>query len=121
MTLNIPVAVHPSASPSESPRPSTPRSAVWSKSSKPPNINVDVINIGNEKELTINELADIIVKETNSKSKIIHKEKMPDDPKRREPDISRAREFLKWEPKITFDSGLKKTIDWISENKNSFS
>ena len=83
--------------------------------------NVDVINIGNEKELTINDLAKIIIKKTNSKSKIIHKEKMPDDPKRRKPDISLARKVLKWEPKTTFDLGLKKTIDWISENKDSFS
>jgi len=82
---------------------------------------IDVMNFGNENELTINNLAKMIKAKTNSESQIIHKNKMPDDPRRRKPDISRARKVLGWEPKISFELGLKKTIDWISSNKNLFS
>lgn len=81
------------------------------------NTTQKVINLGNENEITINKLAEIIIKITNSKSKIIFKEKMPDDPKRRRPDISIAKTILRWNAETSLESGLEKTIKWILENK----
>ena len=79
----------------------------------------DVFNIGNPNEITINELATEIIKLTNSNSKIINKILPKDDPKQRQPDISKAIEKLDWIPKINLETGLKKTIDWVySELKN---
>ena len=75
----------------------------------------DVFNIGNPKEMTINELSETIIKLTNSKSKIVYKELPNDDPKQRKPDISKAKENLNWEPKVDLESGLTLTIDWIKK------
>jgi UDP-glucuronate decarboxylase len=72
----------------------------------------DVINIGNANEITMNELAGIIIKTLDSKSSIIHLPPAPDDPRRRCPDISRARKILKWSPIVELDEGLKRTIEW---------
>tara|TARA_X000000368_G_scaffold418732_1_gene419643 strand:+ start:2600 stop:3589 length:990 start_codon:yes stop_codon:yes gene_type:complete len=68
------------------------------------------INLGNPSEISIKELADIIINMTNSKSKIIYKNIPEDDPKRRKPDITKAKFSLKWEPKIGLYEGLEKTI-----------
>ena len=70
------------------------------------------INLGNPNEFTILELANIVKKLTNSKSEIVFKPLPEADPKRRIPDISRAKQILKWEPKITLEEGLKKMIDY---------
>lgn len=75
-----------------------------------------IINIGNEKELSINELAEKIVLTINSKSKVIHTERAPDDPHRRRPDITKAKNHLKWNPVVDLDLGLKKTIEWFKRN-----
>ncbi len=75
----------------------------------------DVFNIGNPKEMTINELSETIIKLTNSKSKIVYKELPNDDPKQRKPDITKAKENLNWEPKVDLESGLTLTIDWIKK------
>lgn len=73
------------------------------------------VNLGNETELTIKEVAykirDMI---STSKSKIIFKELPQDDPKKRKPDISKARKYLKWEPEISFEKGLEKTIKYFT-------
>ncbi len=69
-------------------------------------------NIGNENETTINELAEKIIRMTESKSVLEYMPLPEDDPKRRKPDISKARNVLGWEPKIGLDEGLKKTIEW---------
>ncbi len=74
---------------------------------------IGVINFGDTKEITMNELATLIKKLTNSESSIIHTGKMEDDPQRRKPDISRAKQILNWEPKISFENGLLKTIEYI--------
>ena len=76
------------------------------------------INIGNPNEFTILELAKIIIKFTNSKSKIIFKSLPQDDPKQRQPDISKAKKYLNWEPKIKLEEGLKKTIKYFKEKLN---
>lgn len=76
-----------------------------------------IMNIGSEKEITINELAKLVIKNTNSQSKIKYSESMPDDPKRRCPNISKARMILNWEPLISLEEGLTKTIELFRHNK----
>lgn len=72
-----------------------------------------VINLGNPNEIKILELAKIIKEMTNSKSKIVFKNLPEDDPKRRKPDITKARKLLNWEPKVSLREGLKKTIEYF--------
>ena len=74
---------------------------------------VGPVNLGNPTEFTILELAKKIIKLTNSKSKIIYKPLLEDDPKQRQPNIELAKKELKWEPKIQIDEGLKKTINYF--------
>jgi len=68
------------------------------------------INIGNPKEFTIRELAELVVRLTNSNSELIQKPLPMDDPLQRKPNISLARRELNWEPKIQLEEGLKITI-----------
>ena len=74
---------------------------------------VGPVNLGNPDEFTILELAKKIVKITNSKSKIVFKPLPQDDPMQRRPDISLAKEKLKWQPTVKLDEGLKKTIKYF--------
>ena len=71
------------------------------------------VNLGNPSEISINELANEIIKIVGSSSKIIYTELPQDDPKQRCPDISIAKEKLKWEPKFQRLNGLKKTIKFF--------
>ncbi len=71
------------------------------------------VNIGNPGEYSILELAEKIIKLTDSKSKIVYKPLPEDDPMQRCPDISLAKEKLNWEPKIKLEEGLKKTINYF--------
>ena len=73
------------------------------------------INIGNPKELKVNEFANVILKLTGSRSKIAYKPLPQDDPKQRMPDISKAKKELDWEPKVGLEEGIKKTIEWFSK------
>jgi UDP-glucuronate decarboxylase len=73
------------------------------------------VNIGNPKEFTIVELANLIIKLTNSTSNIIFKTLPQDDPKQRSPDISLAKKLLKWTPSIELEEGLKKTIEYFDK------
>jgi len=73
------------------------------------------MNIGNPNEFTIMELAELILKLSNSKSKIIQKELPEDDPKQRQPDISLVKEVCGWEPKVQLKEGLLKTIKYFDE------
>ena len=73
------------------------------------------MNIGNPDEFTIQELAEKIVKLTNSSSKIVYKALPEDDPKQRKPDISFAKEEINWEPKINLIDGLKHTINYFEK------
>ena len=73
------------------------------------------INIGNPDEFKIIELAEKIIKLTNSKSKIVYKPLPSDDPMMRKPDITLAKRELKWEPKIKLEDGLDKTIHFFKE------
>ena len=71
------------------------------------------INLGNPNEFTIRELADAVIRLTNSTSELISKPLPLDDPKQRKPDISRARDLLGWEPRIELEEGLKRTIGFF--------
>jgi dTDP-glucose 4,6-dehydratase len=71
------------------------------------------VNIGNPQEMTIKEMAEHVIRLTGSKSKIVYRELPEDDPKIRQPDISKAKKLLDWEPKVSFEEGLKKTIEWF--------
>ncbi len=73
----------------------------------------DPVNIGNPRETTIGEIANMIIKMTGSKSKVVYRPLPTDDPKVRQPDITRARTLLKWEPKVSLEEGLVKTIDYF--------
>ena len=71
------------------------------------------INLGNPDEFTMLELANIIISLTNSKSKIVFKPLPQDDPKQRQPDISKAKKYLNWQPNIKLKDGLIKTIEYF--------
>ena len=73
------------------------------------------VNLGNPNEITILEFAQNILDLTNSKSKIAFHPLPSDDPKRRQPDISKANNTLNWSPKISLDQGLKITIDYFKK------
>ncbi|OQX94884.1 NAD-dependent dehydratase [candidate division KSB1 bacterium 4572_119] len=77
----------------------------------------DPVNIGNPVEMTIKEMAENVIRVTKSKSEIIYKDLPVDDPKIRQPDISLAKKLLDWEPVVSFDQGLKKTVAWFKTQK----
>ena len=72
------------------------------------------VNIGNPREMTIKEFAQEIIRITGTKSQIEYRELPVDDPKVRQPDITRAKTVLGWEPKVGFDQGIRTTIDYFS-------
>jgi dTDP-glucose 4,6-dehydratase len=76
------------------------------------NVN-DPVNIGNPREMTIKEIAETIIKMTGSKSQIVYKPLPTDDPRVRQPDITRARTLLQWEPKISLEEGLIPTLEYF--------
>ncbi len=71
------------------------------------------LNIGNPTEITILELAKKVIKLTGSKSQVVHKDLPSDDPVRRRPDITAAKELLNWEPQVILAEGLVQTIDYF--------
>ena len=73
------------------------------------------INIGNPNEMTIKEMADKILQATNSESKITYVPLPEDDPKVRQPDITRAKKYLNWEPVVGLDEGLQSTLKYFKE------
>ncbi len=77
--------------------------------------HIGPINLGNPEEYKIIELAKKIIEMTNSKSKIVYKSLPPDDPTQRQPDITLAKKILNWQPTISLDKGLKKTIEYFKK------
>ena len=75
------------------------------------------VNIGNPNEMTIKELAETIIKITGSKSEIIFNPLPIDDPKVRQPDIEKAKTILGWEPQVSLDEGLSRTIEWFKNQE----
>ncbi|HEX7670135.1 MAG TPA: UDP-glucuronic acid decarboxylase family protein [Polyangiaceae bacterium] len=73
----------------------------------------DPVNIGNPQEMSIEDMAKLIIRMTGSKSRLVFKPLPTDDPKVRQPDITRARTLLKWEPKVPLEEGLVKTIAYF--------
>lgn len=77
--------------------------------------NINPINLGNPGEFTMIELANKIISYTNSKSELKFYPLPEDDPVQRQPDISKAKKILNWEPTINLETGLKKTIDYFKK------
>lgn len=75
--------------------------------------HAEPVNIGNPNEITINEFAEEIMELTGTDRKIIYKELPLNDPMQRQPDISKAKEILDWEPKVMRSEGLEKTYEWF--------
>ena len=80
---------------------------------KPPADYAFPVNLGSNREITINELASRIVALTGSRSKIVHLKPLNDDPRHKTPDISWARQLLDWEPRTPFDEGLTRTVEYM--------
>ncbi len=76
------------------------------------------VNIGNPDEVTVLQLAEEIIKLTNSRSRIVFKPLPQDDPKVRQPDISLARNLLNWEPRVQRSEGLKRTMNYFAQRLN---
>ncbi|TAN60496.1 SDR family oxidoreductase [bacterium] len=74
------------------------------------------VNIGNPNEMRLIDLAKTIIRLSESKSRVLHKPLPVDDPKQRRPDISKAKRYLKWQPNVGLETGLRKTIEWFREN-----
>ena len=81
------------------------------------NVN-EPVNIGNPHEMTIEEIARTIIRMTGSKSKLVYRPLPEDDPKVRQPDITRARTLLGWEPKVGLEEGLTKTLDYFRTRRS---
>ena len=75
----------------------------------------DPVNLGNPKEMTINEIAQEIITMTGSRSQLVHQPLPIDDPKVRQPDITRAREILGWTPHVSLHEGLSQTIKYVKQ------
>ncbi|GHV34521.1 hypothetical protein FACS1894178_2180 [Bacteroidia bacterium] len=75
---------------------------------------VSPVNIGNPEEFTILELAKKIITLANSKSKIVFLPAVQDDPQQRQPDITLAKQVLKWQPKVKLEKGLEKAIEYFA-------
>jgi dTDP-glucose 4,6-dehydratase len=73
----------------------------------------DPVNIGNPHEMTIEEIARAIIRLSGSSSRLVYRPLPEDDPKVRQPDITRARTLLGWEPKVPLEEGLKKTLEYF--------
>jgi len=71
------------------------------------------VNIGNPDEFTIRQLAELVTELTESKSELVFKELPEDDPMQRQPDVTRAKQLLEWEPTIALREGLQSTIEWF--------
>ena len=75
----------------------------------------DPVNLGNPGEFTVRELADLVIRLTGSRSPAIFRPLPVDDPKQRRPDIGRAKRVLGWEPTVTLEDGLRRTIEHFRE------
>jgi dTDP-glucose 4,6-dehydratase len=79
----------------------------------------DIFNIGNDNEMSISDLATLIIKLTESNSKIIFKDLPVDDPMQRKPNLKKSKDILGYKPTVNIEIGLSKTIEWIKNNLNN--
>ena len=79
---------------------------------------VGPINLGNNIEITVSKLAEMVLKICGSKSKVVFTQAMEDDPQQRCPDLAQAKDKLGWEPEVPVEDGLKETIEWFKQNHN---
>ena len=79
---------------------------------------VGPINLGNNIEITVSKLAEMVLKLCGSKSKVVFTQAMEDDPQQRCPDLAQAKDKLGWEPQVPVEDGLQKTIEWFKQNHN---
>ncbi|HSE58497.1 MAG TPA: UDP-glucuronic acid decarboxylase family protein [Nitrospiraceae bacterium] len=94
----------------------TDRSTFLTKSAQPlPETIHDPVNIGNPRELTVKDIAELVLRLTGSKSAIEYRPLPADDPKVRRPDIRRAKMLLGWEPQVELEDGLRKTIEYFRQ------
>jgi dTDP-glucose 4,6-dehydratase len=77
------------------------------------------VNLGNPREMTIKQFAEEIIRLTRTKSTIEYKPLPVDDPKVRQPDISRAKKILGWEPRVNFEEGITRTIEYFRQSQQS--
>lgn len=77
------------------------------------------VNIGNPDEFTILEFAKMVIKMSGTKSRIVYQPLPKDDPKQRRPDIGLAKKYLKWQPKVKLAEGLRETLKWFQETRDS--
>ncbi len=77
------------------------------------------INIGNPNEFSISDLVSEVVELTGSRSKVVQLPLPEDDPRQRQPDITKAKNILGWTPKVQLKEGLEKTIEYFSELEKS--
>jgi len=75
--------------------------------------HTEPVNIGNPHEMTMLQFAEAIIRATRSRSRVVFKPLPQDDPKQRQPDITRARKWLKWDPEVPLGEGLKSTIAYF--------
>ena len=76
----------------------------------------EVFNLGNTEEHTVLEFAHTIIRLCEASSSIIFEPNRVDDPERRRPDISKAQQVLGWQPRVSLEAGLRRTIEWFSNN-----
>jgi nucleoside-diphosphate-sugar epimerase/spore maturation protein CgeB len=76
------------------------------------------VNLGNPRELMVKQLVDLVVALTGTSSRIVHRPLPEDDPRRRKPNIDRARELLGWQPAVDLEQGLEATIEWFEDERN---
>jgi UDP-glucuronate decarboxylase len=76
------------------------------------------VNLGNPDELTVKQLVDMVIAMTGTDSRIVYRPLPEDDPRRRKPDIDRAKQLLGWRPRVDLEHGLEATIDWFQDEQN---
>jgi nucleoside-diphosphate-sugar epimerase len=79
---------------------------------------VNPVNIGNPTEMSVFEFAQEVLRITGSRGKIVFKPLPQDDPKVRQPDITKIKQLLNWEPKVSLEDGLKETMLYFKEKLN---
>jgi dTDP-glucose 4,6-dehydratase len=72
------------------------------------------VNVGNPREMTLLELAESVLRVTGAQSEIVFEALPVDDPQVRQPDITRAKQILGWEPEVELEDGLRRTIEWMT-------